>query len=109
MALGEVQRDEPLDDVTAFALLGGVAIYLLGHVTVRLRGAHTLNRRRLVLAVVLLALVPFAGELDSLAILAVVTALLAGLIAIETRSYGAGRTEARHAFYVEGVEGVDRS
>jgi low temperature requirement protein LtrA len=101
--------DEPLDDVAAFALLGGVAIYLLGHVTVRLRGAHTLNRRRLVLAVVLLALVPFAGELDSLAILAVVTALLAGLIAIETRSYGAGRTEARHAFYVEGLEGVDRS
>ena len=41
---------EPLDDVAAFALLGGVAIYLLGHVAVRLRGAHTWNWRRLALA-----------------------------------------------------------
>ena len=98
---------EPLDDVAAFALLGGVAIYLLGHVAVRLRGAHTWNRRRLVLAAVLLALVPVAGELDSLVLLAVVAALLAALIAIETRTYGEGRTRARHAFYVEGPEGLD--
>ena len=49
---------DPLDDVPAFALVGGVAIYLLGHVALRLRGAHTLNRRRLVLAFVMLALMP---------------------------------------------------
>jgi low temperature requirement protein LtrA len=91
--------DEPLDDVAAFALLGGVSIYLLGHVAVRLRGAHNWNWRRLVLAGVLLALVPIAEELDSLAILAVVTALLAALIAIETRGYGPDRTQVRHAFY----------
>jgi low temperature requirement protein LtrA len=101
--------DEPLDDVAAFALLGGVSIYLLGHVAVRLRGAHNWNWRRLVLAGVLLALVPIAEELDSLAILAVVTALLAALIAIETRGYGPDRTQVRHAFYVEGIEGMDRS
>ena len=35
-------------------LLGGVAIYLLGHVAIRLRGAHTWNTRRLVLALVLI-------------------------------------------------------
>ena len=96
--------DEPLDDQAAFALLGGVAIYLLGHVLVRLRGAHTLNRRRLVLAIVLLALVPAAGELDSLADLAVVSALLAGLIAIETRGYGPNRAQVRRAFYGEEPE-----
>jgi low temperature requirement protein LtrA len=101
--------DEPLDDVAAFALLGGVSIYRLGHVAVRLRGAHNWNWRRLVLAGVLLALVPIAEELDSLAILAVVTALLAALIAIETRGYGPDRTQVRHAFYVEGIEGMDRS
>jgi low temperature requirement protein LtrA len=101
--------DEPLDDVAAFALLGGVAVYLLGHVVVRLRGAHTWNWRRLVLAGALLALVPVAGELDSLAVLAVVTALLAALIAIETRSYGPGRSQVRRAFYVEGPEAREPS
>jgi low temperature requirement protein LtrA len=90
--------DEPLHAVPAFALLGGVAIYLLGHVALRLRGAHSVNRRRLALALVLLALLPVAHEIASLATLAVITALLAGLTAIETRGYGEGRTRVRHAF-----------
>jgi low temperature requirement protein LtrA len=96
--------EEPLEGAAAFALAGGVAIYLLGHVAVRLRGAHTMNWRRLILAGVMLALVPVAEELASLAILAVVTALLAGLIAIETRSYGEGRTHVRRVFYGEEEE-----
>ena len=50
----------------AFALLGGVAVYLLGHVAIRLRGAHSLNRQRLLLAVVLLALIPVATEVAAL-------------------------------------------
>ena len=50
--------DDHLETVTAFALLGGVAIYLLGLVAFRWRHVHTLNRRRLVLAIVLLILVP---------------------------------------------------
>lgn len=98
------QVDEPLDDVAAFALLGGVAIYLLGHVAVRLRGAHTWNWRRLVLAGVLLALVPVAGEMDSLADLALIAVLLAVLIAFETRTYGENRSRFRHAFYEEPPE-----
>jgi low temperature requirement protein LtrA len=95
---------DPLHDVPAFALVGGVAIYLLGHVAVRLRGAHTWNTRRLVLAVILLALVPLATEIDSLAMLGVVTALLAVLIAIETRAYGEGRTQYRREYYRPGEE-----
>ena len=46
--------DEPLDAVHAFALLGGTAIYLLAHVALRLRNAHTVNVERLGLALVLL-------------------------------------------------------
>ena len=50
---------------------------------------------------------PLAGKLDSLAIVAVVTALLAGLIVLETRTYGPTRIQVRHDYYVEGAEGVD--
>lgn len=84
-----------LDTVTAFALLGGVAIYLLGHVTFRYRHIHTVNRRRLLLAVVLLLLVPVAGELPALATLALANLLLWALIAVETRGYGEGRHRVR--------------
>jgi low temperature requirement protein LtrA len=90
--------DEPLHDVPAFALLGGVAIYLLGHVALRLRGAHSINWRRLVLAGLLLALYPVALEVSSLTTLAIITALLAGLIVLETRGYGEGRLAVRRAF-----------
>ena len=36
-----------LHTVPAFALLGGLAVYLLGHVAFRYRHVHTINRRRL--------------------------------------------------------------
>jgi low temperature requirement protein LtrA len=84
--------DEPLDTVPAFALLGGAAIYLLAHVVLRLRNARSLNRHRLMIALVLLAPVPFVGEVPSLATLTGVVLLLWLMIALETRSYG----EARH-------------
>ena len=50
--------DDELHAYTAFALLGGVAIYLLAHVVLRWQNAHTLNRQRFALAIVLLALIP---------------------------------------------------
>ena len=96
--------DEHLHTVPAFALLGGVAIYLLGHVAVRLRGAHTLNRQRLGLALLFFALVPLATEVAALVPVTVVVALLAAMIAYETRSYGEGRARVRHEFAVQGVE-----
>ncbi len=74
--------DDALDAVHAFALLGGVAIYLLAHVALRLRNAHTLNRQRLVLAVLLLALIPVATTVPSLATLAGVNVLLWAMIAL---------------------------
>ncbi len=48
--LGDV--DDPLETVPAFALLGGVAIYLLGLVAFRFRHVQSINRQRLVLALV---------------------------------------------------------
>jgi low temperature requirement protein LtrA len=86
---------DPLEVVPAFALLGGLAAYLLGHVAFRYRHIHTVNRRRLTLAVVLLALLPLALELPALAVLAIATALLWILIAYETRSYGENRAQLR--------------
>jgi low temperature requirement protein LtrA len=92
--LGDV--DDPLQTVPAFALLAGVAIYLLGMVALRYRHMKTINWRRLGLAVVLIALLPAATELPALVILAVVAALLCVVVAVETRSYGEGRERVRH-------------
>jgi low temperature requirement protein LtrA len=92
--LGHV--DDPLDTVPAFALLGGVALYLLGLVAFRFRHVKTTNWRRLALALILVALLPAATELPALAILAIVAALLWALITIETRAYGEDRARVRH-------------
>ena len=80
----------------AFALLGGVAFYLLGLVGFRYRHVHTINRQRLLLALALFALLPAAVELPALATLAIVTVLLCAMIAYETISYGEGRARVRH-------------
>jgi low temperature requirement protein LtrA len=87
--------DAHLHTVTAFALLGGLAIYLLGHVAFRYRHVKTINRQRLLLAIVLLILVPVATELPALATLAIVNLLLWVLIAYETRNYGEARQRVR--------------
>jgi low temperature requirement protein LtrA len=92
-----------LDAVAAFALLGGVAVYLLGHVAFRYRHVKTVNRRRLLLALVLLILVPVATEVPALVALAAANVLTWALIAYETRSYGEGRQRVRRP----GIEGAE--
>jgi low temperature requirement protein LtrA len=87
--------DESLDTVPAFALLGGLAAYLLGHVAFRYRHVHTVNRQRLLLAVVLLMLVPVATEVPALVALAFANVLIWAMIAYETRIYGEGRHQVR--------------
>jgi low temperature requirement protein LtrA len=87
---------DPLAIVPAFALLGGLAVYLLGLVGFRYRHVHTLNRQRLALALLLLALLPAATELPALATLAIAAALLSAVIGYETASYGEHRFEVRH-------------
>jgi low temperature requirement protein LtrA len=84
-----------LHGVQSFALFGGVAIYLLGLVCFRLRHVRTLNRRRLVLAVVLLALVPLGTEVAALVPVAVLDLLLWSMIALEMRGYDERRDRIR--------------
>jgi low temperature requirement protein LtrA len=93
--------DDPLETVPAFALLGGIAIYLLAHVALRLRNARSLNRHRLLLALVLFALLPVAVELSALATVAGVAALLWAMIAYETAGYGEERYRTRHPVAAE--------
>ncbi len=88
--------DDPLALVPAVALLGGGATYLLAHVAFRLRNMRTLNTRRLVCAIVLLAVVPLGVTLPALATLALLAALLAGLIAYEALRYAEVRDRVRH-------------
>jgi low temperature requirement protein LtrA len=91
--LGEV--GEPLASVPAFALLGGVAIYLLAHVAFRFRHIHTINRQRTLVALLLLALAPLATEVSALASLVAITALIWLLIVYETHRYGERRAHVR--------------
>ncbi|HEX6585878.1 MAG TPA: low temperature requirement protein A [Solirubrobacterales bacterium] len=86
---------DPLEVVPAFALLGGVAIFLLGLVAFRYRHVHTINRRRLGLAIVLFALIPPALEISALAILAILVVPIWTVITYETRGYGEGRQRVR--------------
>ncbi len=88
--------DHHLEIVPAFALLGGLACYLLAHVGFRYRNIHTLNRRRLGLAIILLALVPLATEVSAIVALAGTTVLAWALITYETLSYGEARERVRH-------------
>jgi low temperature requirement protein LtrA len=70
--------DDPLKEVPAVALCGGVGLFLLGHIAFRLRNLGTLATERLLTAGICLALIPVATEVDAwialVAISAVVTA-----------------------------------
>ena len=99
--LGDV--GEPLKLVPAAALLGGTALYLLAHVAFRLRNVHTLNRQRLLTAVLLLVLIPVAVELPALASAALVAVVLAGLIAYEALRFAEARDRVRHQLAREAV------
>ncbi|HEX2708377.1 MAG TPA: low temperature requirement protein A [Solirubrobacterales bacterium] len=96
--------DDHLAAVPAFALLGGVAVYLLGLVGFRYRHVHTINRRRLLLAIVLLILVPVATALPALISLAIADVLIWALIAFETRGYDERRDQLRREASVSNPE-----
>jgi low temperature requirement protein LtrA len=96
--LGHIEG--PLEAVPAFALLGGVSIYLLGLAAFRFRHVHTFNRQRLGLALLLFALLPAARHMPALVTVAVVLALLSAVITYETWTYGEGRSRMRHEDFV---------
>ena len=93
-----VHVEDPLKLVPATAMLGGAALYLLAHVAFRLRNLHTLNRQRLLVAVLLVALLPVAVLLEppSLVTLGMLAAVLAALISYEALRYAEARDRVRH-------------
>jgi low temperature requirement protein LtrA len=88
--------EDPLELVPAVALFGGMSVYLLAHVAFRWRNIHTLNRQRLVCALLLVALVPLAVELPALATLALLGAIAVALVTYETLRFAALRDRLRH-------------
>jgi low temperature requirement protein LtrA len=90
------QVDQPLDDVPAVALCGGVALYFLGHVAFRLRNLGTLNPRRLAAAVVALALIPLAMRCDAILAMAAVTVVCIAVTAYEATRFSEMRARIRH-------------
>ena len=100
--------DEPLDAVPAVALCGGLALYFLTHVGLRLRLVHFIRHStaerpgwigpgRVATGIVMLALIPVALELPALASLAIVSAVCCALIAWDVIHYREGRAEVRRA------------
>ncbi len=87
--------DEPLNTVPTVALLGGIALYLAGHVAFRLRLHGGVGRGRLTAAVVSLALVPLATKVDALGALAIAAGLSSALIAYEVSRFAEARGRVR--------------
>jgi low temperature requirement protein LtrA len=102
------QVGDPLDTVPAVALCGGLSIYFLSHVALRIRIVHWLRRTtnetpgwigpgRLVTGIAMLLVLPAALELSALWALAIVTILCCALIAYDLIRYREHRAEVRRA------------
>jgi low temperature requirement protein LtrA len=106
IAIHEVE--EPLDAVPAVALCGGLSLYFLTHVVMRLRLVQLIRRTtserpgwigpgRLVAAIGTLALIPLALTVPALGALALLAALCWALIAWDVIHYRGHRVEVRQA------------
>jgi low temperature requirement protein LtrA len=102
------QVGDPLATVPAVALCGGLSLYFLTHVALRIRLVYTVRREttarpgwigpgRLITGIGMLALVPAALELSALTALALVTGLCGALIAYDVVHYREHRTVVREA------------
>ena len=90
---------EELDSVTAFALCGGSALYLLTYSAIRIRIERRLklSRGRFVAALTLVLVLPLATMIPALAALALVTAVWLGLHVYELVWWREARAESRSA------------
>ncbi|MBI1378076.1 MAG: low temperature requirement protein A [Frankiales bacterium] len=87
--------DSPLKLTVSVALLGGAALYLLGHLLFRRRNMRSWNVQRAVAMVVLLALVPVGVLAPAWVSLVCLTATLVALVAYESLHFAAGRRALR--------------
>jgi low temperature requirement protein LtrA len=90
-----VYVDKPLPTVALAALLGGLALYLIGHVAFRLRNVRTWNVQRAVAAVLLLALIPILDGSAAWESLVVATVAIAGLVVFEAVRFRGARHAVR--------------
>jgi low temperature requirement protein LtrA len=90
---------DPLKDVPAVALCGGLALYALAHIAFRLRNVGTLSKQRTVVTLVCLALIPVALEVPALLTLGVLAAVWVGLILYEALRFAERRREIRAALH----------
>jgi low temperature requirement protein LtrA len=86
---------EPLKDMPAVALCGGVALYLLAHVGFRLRNVGSLSRPRLLAAAVCLGLIPVVMRTSGLAALTMLLSVCVALISYEVVRYAEARARIR--------------
>jgi low temperature requirement protein LtrA len=98
--------EETLKTVPAVALVGGVAVFLLAIVAFRWRLLHTLGRIRPITAAVLIALVPVAVAVPAYVTVALVVAVVWGLILYEVLRYADFRETVRHELAREGSGSV---
>ena len=96
--------DGSLPSIPALGLCGGVALYLLAHVALRLRIGGGWGHGRPVAAILLIGLLPLAGGMQALSALGLVAAVCATLIAYEAIRYRESRAwirSRRGAFTME--------
>jgi low temperature requirement protein LtrA len=86
-----------LGTVSATALCGGVALYLLALSALKRRNIGSFNHQRLVVAALLTALIPAATAVSALLALGLVALLTCGLIAFEVFRYTEARRRIRAA------------
>jgi low temperature requirement protein LtrA len=100
------QVGQPLATIPAAALCGGLALYFLAHVALRIRAVHLIRRTteerpgwigpgRLAATIGTIAILPAALELPALIALALEAALCWGLIAWDLVHYREHRAEVR--------------
>jgi low temperature requirement protein LtrA len=101
--------ESPLPTIPAIGMFGGLALYMLAHVALRLRLRGGLGRGRPIATVVLIALLPLATIVPALLSLALVAAVCAALIAYEAIRHRFERAwirSRRGAFTMEEAERV---
>jgi low temperature requirement protein LtrA len=100
--MGQVGGDHghTVDDALAIlplvAMYGGVALFLVSHVAFTFRVERLVKVRRVIAAAVLLALIPVGARLAALGALALLFAVMALLIAMESIRFAEARERIRH-------------
>jgi low temperature requirement protein LtrA len=85
----------PLPTTALWALYGGVASYLIGHLAFRLRNLGSINRPRAVVGALVLVAPVAVGQLPALAALGLLAGVLVALVAFEVVRYAEARAAIR--------------